>query len=272
MEQLRIPVGDGLVLDALADGPADGEIVLLLHGFPQSAWSWREVWPALVGAGYRVVAPDQRGYSPDARPTDVAAYRMAPLVQDAVAVLDAVGADRAHLVGHDWGAAVSWHTAGRHQDRIRTLTAISVPHPLAFVEALRTDPDQRRRSRYMKDWLDPSAEEQLLDGGLQQVFGGVPGVDAGAYEERLREPGALTAALAWYRAQSLDDLDGLGPITMPTMHVWSTQDQALGPAGAHGTAAHVEGPYRFEVLEGISHWIPEQAPEDLCRLLLEHLR
>lgn len=272
MEQLRIPVGDGLVLDALAAGPADGTVVLLLHGFPQSAWSWREVWPALVSAGLRVVAPDQRGYSPDARPVGVQHYQMTSLVTDAAAVLDAVGADRAHVVGHDWGAAVAWHLAGRHPDRVRTLAAVSVPHPLAFVEALRTDPDQRRRSRYMKDWLDPGAEEQLLGGGLERVFGGVPGVDASAYVDRLRAPGALTAALSWYRAQSLDDLQGLGPITAPTMHVWSDDDAALGPAGAHGTAAHVDGPYRFEVLEGVSHWVPEQAPEQLSRLLLEHLR
>lgn len=276
MEQLRIRVGDGLVLDAVvdgpADGPADGPVALLLHGFPQSAWSWREVSPALVAHGLRVVAPDQRGYSPDARPVGVEHYRMTALVADAVAVLDAVGADRAHVVGHDWGAAVAWHLAGRHPDRVRTLTAVSVPHPLAFVEALRTDDDQRKRSRYMKDWLDPGAEKSLLAGGLERVFGGVPGVDASEYVARLREPGALTAALSWYRAQSLDDLDGLGPITMPTMHVWSDDDAALGPAGAHGTAAHVAGPYRFEVLPGVSHWIPEQAPAELSRLLLEHLR
>ena len=270
MEQLRIPVGDALVLDALADGPADGVVVLLLHGFPQSAWSWREVWPALTAAGFRVVAPDQRGYSPDARPVGVEHYRMTSLVADAVAVLDAVGAEQAHVVGHDWGAAVAWHLAGRHQERVRTLTAVSVPHPLAFVEALRTDDDQRRRSRYMKDWLDPGAEEQLLADGLQTVFGGI--VDGTPYVARLSEPGALTAALSWYRAQSLDDLEGLGPITAPTMHVWSDGDAALGAAGAHGTGAHVDGPYRFEVLEGVSHWVPEQAPQELSRLLLEHLR
>ena len=124
LPSLRLPVGDGLVLDALHmgpdTGPADGPVVLLLHGFPQSSWCWRGVWPALAAAGLRVVAPDQRGYSPDARPADVADYRMAALVADAVAVLDAVGADRAHVVGHDWGAAVAWQLAARHPDRVRT--------------------------------------------------------------------------------------------------------------------------------------------------------
>ncbi len=272
MEQLRIPVGAGLVLDAVDDGPPDGQVVLLLHGFPQTSWSWREVWPPLVDAGFRVVAPDQRGYSPDARPDGVEHYRLSALVADALSVLDAVGAQAAHVVGHDWGAAVAWHLAGRHPQRVRTLTAVSVPHPLAFVEALRNDDDQRRRSRYMKDWQDPAAEQQLLDRGLDKLFGAVPGVDLSVYDEHMREPGALTAALAWYRAQSVADLEGLGPITVPTLHVWSDQDAALGPAAAHATAAHVQGPYRFEVLEGISHWVPEQAPDALSRLLLEHLR
>lgn len=272
MEQLRIPVGDDLVLDAVATGPADGPVVLLLHGFPQSSWSWRAVWPALADAGFRVVAPDQRGYSPDARPVGVAHYRMSELLADVLAVLDAVGADTAHVVGHDWGAAVAWQLAARYPGRVRSLTAVSVPHPRAFVEALRSDPDQRARSRYMKEWQDPAAEQRLLAAGLDYLFGGIPTVDAEHYAARMQEPGALTAALSWYRAQSLADLDGLGTVTAPTLHVWSDGDAALGPVAALATASHVAGPYRFEVLEGVSHWVPEQAPDALTGLLLEHLR
>ena len=270
MESLRVPVGE-LVLDAVAVGPPDGPPVVLLHGFPQTSWSWRGVWPALADAGFRVVAPDLRGYSPDARPTGVDAYRMEHLVADVVAVLDHVGGS-AHLVGHDWGAAIAWHVAGRHADRVRTLTAVSVPHPLAFAHALRTDPDQRARSQYMRDWRSPETEQALLDGGLEQVFGGIPAVDGERYLAVLRQPGALTAALGYYRAQSVRDLEGLGPVTAPTLHVWSDQDPALGPTAAHATGDHVAGPYRFEVLQGVSHWVPEQAPDRLSALLLEHLR
>ena len=271
MESLRIPVADDLVLDALTGGPADGEVVLLLHGFPQTCWSWRGVWPGLVDAGFRVVAPDQRGYSPDARPVGVEHYAMTELVSDAVAVLDALGARTAHVVGHDWGAAVAWQVAGRHPDRVRTLTTVSVPHPVAFVEALRSDPEQRARSRYMKDWADPGTEEKLLAGGMTDLFG-IPAVDAAHYLERMRQPGALPAALSYYRAQSIRDLDGLGPITAPTLHVWSDGDAALGPTAAHATGDHVDGPYRFEVLPGVSHWVPEEAATRLTELLLEHLR
>lgn len=270
MQTLRVPSGD-LVLDAVAVGPDDGPVVVLLHGFPQTSWSWRGVWPELADAGYRVVAPDLRGYSPDARPVGVEHYRMPVLVGDVLAVLDAVGDDPVHLVGHDWGAAIAWHTAARHPARLRSLTAVSVPHPLAFVEALTTDEDQRRRSQYMRDWHDPATEQRMLDGGLEQVFGGIPAVDAQRYLARLREPGALTAALSYYRAQSRADLAGLGPVGVPTLHVWSDQDEALGRAGAERTAAHVSGPYRFEVLAGVSHWVPEQAPQALVALLLDHL-
>ena len=270
MEHLRIPCGD-LVLDAVASGPADGPVVVLLHGFPQTSWTWHAVWPQLAGAGYRTVAPDLRGYSPDARPEGIDAYRLEHLVGDVLAVLDHVGADAAHIVGHDWGAAIAWQLAARHQGRVRTLTAVSVPHPLAFVGALRTDDDQRARSRYMKDWLDPAAERALLGGGLQQVFGGIPSASVDRYLAVLREPGVLTHALAYYRAQSLADLYGLGPVTAPTLHVWSDGDHALGPAAAHATGAHVAGPYRFEVLHEVSHWIPEQAPGQLAALVLAHL-
>ena len=271
MDELRIPTGD-LVLHAVADGPPDGAPVLLLHGFPQTSWSWRGVWPALAEAGFRVVAPDLRGYVPEARPTRVEDYRMSELVSDALAVLDHVGAADAHVVGHDWGAATGWQLAGRHPERVRTLTAVSVPHPVAFRDALASDPDQRARSQYMRDWRSPDAEQALLDGGLSRVLGDAPGVDAERYLAVLREPGALTAALGPYRAQSRADLDGLGPITAPTLHVWSDGDAALGPAAAHATGRHVIGPYRFEVLTGVSHWVPEQAPDRLAALLLEHLR
>jgi pimeloyl-ACP methyl ester carboxylesterase len=275
MENLQLTVG-AFVFDALAAGPADGRVVLLLHGFPQTSWSWRLVMPALADAGYRVVAPDQRGYSPGARPVGVDAYRMPHLVGDVVGMLDALGVDRADVVGHDWGAAVAWQVAARHPDRVRTLTAVSVPHPLAFVDALRTDEDQRERSQYMKLFrIEGKAEETLLgddDTGLRTLFGRMEGaVDAEVYESLMREPGVLTAGLNWYRGQQLSDIEDVGPTTVPTLYVWSDEDPALGPTAAHATAAHVSAPYRFEILHGVSHWIPEEAPEQLATWLLEHL-
>lgn len=275
METVRLATGR-LVFDALADGPPDGRLVVLLHGFPQTSWSWRHVMAALAGAGMRVVAPDQRGYSPGARPEGVPAYAMSHLVGDVVGMLAALGADRADVVGHDWGAAVGWQLADRHPSRVRTLTAVSVPHPLAFVDALRTDDDQRRRSQYMKLFqVEGKAEEVLLrdgDGGLRTFFGGAEATaDVDRYVALMKEPGVLTKCLNWYRAQTIADIKGMGPTTVPTLYVWSDDDLALGPTAAHATAAHVAAPYRFEILHGVSHWIPEEAPGELSTWLLEHL-
>jgi pimeloyl-ACP methyl ester carboxylesterase len=273
-ERLEIAVGS-FTFDALTAGPAGGELVLLLHGFPQSSHEWRAQVDALGAAGYRAVAPDQRGYSPRARPVGVEHYRAEHLVADVIGMADALGADRFHVVGHDWGASVGWHVAGRHPDRLLTLTPVSVPHPGAFSRALRSD-DQRGRSSYFALFRQEGKAEDVLleDGGnrLRAMFPltGLDG-DVEVYVERMLQPGAMTAALNWYRAVDIASVKGIGPIKTPTMFVWSTADPAIGRAAAEDTARHVDGPYRFEVLEGIGHWIPESAADELTRLLLDHL-
>jgi pimeloyl-ACP methyl ester carboxylesterase len=271
MRRTQIELDGDLVFDALVDGPVDGEVVLLLHGFPQSAAIWLPQIEALAAVGYRAVAFDQRGYSPGARPGAVEEYRIGHLVTDALAI----GGERPfHVVGHDWGAGVGWHLAGKHPERIRTLTALSVPHPLAFATALASPTsDQRAQSSYIAFFRQTGlAEEALLAGGLAAAL------RASAYpgdiDERLRamsEPGVLTAALNWYRALDLSLLSGVGSVVVPTLYIWSTGDVALSREGAEATAGHVVGPYRFEVLTGVSHWIPEEVPDTLTRLLLEHL-
>jgi pimeloyl-ACP methyl ester carboxylesterase len=273
-ERLEIPVGP-FTFDARAAGPAGGEPVLLLHGFPQSSFEWRSQLDALAAAGYRAVAPDQRGYSPRARPVGVDQYGAEALVGDAIGIADALGFDRFHLVGHDWGAAVAWHVAGRHPERLRTLTPVSVPHPQAFADALLGE-DQRQRSSYIDLFREEGKAEEVLleDGGNRlraMLSGSGLGDDVEEYVTRMLEPGAMTAALNWYRAVDIGSVRGLGPIVTPTMFVWSTDDMALGREGAEATAKHVDGRYRFEVLEGVSHWIPEAASGELNRLLLEHL-
>ncbi len=273
MERLRVTVGD-LVFDALADGPVDGDLVLLLHGFPESAAEWTRVVPLLAAAGYRVVAPDQRGYSPGARPAGVAAYHIDHLVADVAGMADALDADRFHLVGHDWGALVAWHVAARHAARVRTLTIVSVPHPQPFAAARASDPDQRQRSEYIALFREPEAPERLfLDNDAAMLRTALSEAAPAVVDEHIRvlsDPGAMTAALNYYRAWD-DALDSVGRVDVPTLFVWSTDDVALGRVPAEATAAWVTGPYRFEVLEGVSHWIPEVAPAVLSRLVLEHL-
>jgi pimeloyl-ACP methyl ester carboxylesterase len=271
---MELAVGD-LVFDARAAGPADGELVLLLHGFPQTSFSWRNQLDALGAAGYRAVAPDQRGYSPGARPADVGEYRVERLVGDVLGFAEALGVERFHLVGHDWGGAVAWQVAGRHPERLRTLTSLSTPHPAAFRRSIQ-DGEQRDKSSYMLFFRSPEAEPFFLDNdaaGLRALYTS-SGLADDAVEEYVRvltQPGAMTAALNWYRAADPGLVEGLGPITTTTMYVWSTYDPALGRDAAEGTAAHVEGPYRFEVLEGVGHWIAEETPDALNTLLVDHL-
>jgi pimeloyl-ACP methyl ester carboxylesterase len=270
-DPVLIPTPRG-TFDALAAGPASRRPVLLLHGFPESAAQWEHQLAALAHAGYRAVAFDQRGYSPRVRPTDVDAYGPDELIADVVAVADALDWPRFDLVGHDWGSAVAWMTAAAHPERLRTLTAISTPHGAAFRDALRGDPDQQERSAYFAAFRAPAgeAERDLLDaGGLRRLFDGLPASRIDAYVERFSEPGALTAALNWYRAMRRPT--NSGPITTPTLYVWSTRDAFIGETAARGVAQYVTGPYRLEVLDGVSHWISEEAPERLSRLLLEHL-
>jgi len=274
-ERLEVPVGE-FVFDARAAGPADGELVLLLHGFPQTSWEWRSQLQALGDAGYRAVAPDQRGYSPRARPQGVEHYEVQHLVADVLAIADWLGGHQFHLVGHDWGAAVAWAVGGLHQERLRTLNIVSVPHPKAFATALAESEDQRDKSSYIELFRQEGKAEEVLgeDDFLRlRMMLNTAGSEADTeeYMRVLGQPGALTAALNWYRAMKPGLVGDIGPITMPTMFVWSTNDIALGRVGAEATGQHVEGPYRFEVLEGVSHWIPEQAADDLNRLLLDHL-
>jgi pimeloyl-ACP methyl ester carboxylesterase len=273
---------NGLTFSAMAAGPKGGRPVVFLHGFPQTSWSWHHQIDHLGAEGYRALAFDQRGYSKGARPPDVDDYRIDALVADVLAVADAQGMEHFDLVGHDWGAMVAWVTAGRHRERVRSLTAVSVPHPAAFTAALGGgDPDQAQRSSYIGVFRQDGVAERALLGedgsgdGLRTMFaasGLAPEADeVDVFVAAMLEPGALTAALNWYRAMSAEALGDVGRISVPTLYIWSTEDIAIGRQAAESTAEWVSGPYRFEVLTGVSHWIPEAAPKELSRLLLEHL-
>ncbi|UPU41072.1 MULTISPECIES: alpha/beta fold hydrolase [Rhodococcus] len=267
----EIPVGD-LTFDVLISGPDDGIPLVALHGFPESAASWGKVTPLLTAAGYRVIAPNQRGYSAGARPEGVDAYKIEHLVADVVGLLDALGLSDAHLVGHDWGSAVAWQVVGRHPNRIRSLTAISVPHPTAFGWALREDEDQKQRSSYIGLLRQEGKAEEVLSEDnfrrLRAMFDGQ--IDPEFADEHIRVlsgEGALTGALNWYRAMTRDFGD-IDRTTVPTTYVWSTGDTALGRAGAERCGEFVDAPYEFVVLDGGSHWIPEERAEELAETIL----
>jgi pimeloyl-ACP methyl ester carboxylesterase len=266
-----------LVFDVHDSGPADGEPVVLLHGFPQDARAFDRLTPALHSAGLRTLAPDQRGYSPGARPAGRSAYVVRELVDDVLALLDAAGLESAHLVGHDWGGIVAWALAAWHPWRVRTLTALSVPHPAAMGQAM-VHSDQLLRSSYIGFFQLPAVPERVLRAGhgalLKRTLrqGGLPEDLVEAYVTRLREPGALTAALNWYRALPLGARTPVGAVRVPTLHVWGDADAFLGRAAIEASSGFVAAPYRLEVLEGVNHWIPELAADRVGELVTAHVR
>jgi pimeloyl-ACP methyl ester carboxylesterase len=277
---LELAVG-GLTFRARCAGPEDAPVVLLLHGAPQTSLCWTAQLTALADSGYRAVAVDQRGYSPGARPDDPAAYAMSHLVDDVLGIIDAFGVDSVDLVGHDLGGAVAWTVAGHHPDRVRTLTVASAPHPLAFVRAYQApsgSSDQNERSGYIRAFrANPRGEleSQLLAddaAGLRAVMTELPDESVEAYVEALRDPGALVAVIDWYRAMSAKASAAVPPSTVPTLFVWGDADPAISRDAAVATEEHVTGPYRFVVLEGVGHWIPELAADRFTGLLLEHLQ
>jgi pimeloyl-ACP methyl ester carboxylesterase len=268
---------DGLTFDVRDAGPPDGEPVVLLHGFPQDSAAWDAVTPSLHQHGLRTLAPDQRGYSPMARPRGRKHYTLRETVADVLALLDAAELESAHVVGHDWGGMVAWALGAWHPERLRTLTALSVPHPAAMAKAMVTS-DQALRSYYVGVFQLPQLPERLLlaQGGkaLRGMLrsGGLSRGAAAHYVARMQEPGALSAALGWYRALPFQARDRVGTVRVPTLHVWSTGDTFLGRAGIEATAQFVDAPYRLEILDDVSHWIPELAADRVAELITTHVR
>lgn len=275
----RVPVGD-LTFDVHITGPEDGTPVLLLHGFPQSHRSYDAVAPLLAAEGIRTIAFDQRGYSPGARPDGQENYRLPLLAGDALGVLDALGAESAHVVGHDWGAVVAWYLAARHPERVRSLTALAFPHPDAYRAAFKQDPEQQAASEYLDFFSAESTPDVLLadDGhGLRGLYHAVDRTltdeQVSTYAALLLQPGALRAALNWYRSGSLlDESITFGPVPVPTAYLWSPTDPSVSRTAALGTADHVTGPYRLVQLDGVSHWQAEEVPDRVAAEVLATAR
>lgn len=266
----------GLRFEVTAGGDPQGRPVLLLHGFPADRYCWDGIAGRLHDANYRTLAPDQRGYSPAASPRPRSAYRIESLLSDVVALADAAGAATFDVVGHDWGAVVAWHAAIRHPDRVRSVAALSVPHPGAFAAALRHG-DQLLRSWYMAAFQLPGLPEYLLGRGHATKFrhqleaSGLDAATAARYAERARRH-AMRGPLNWYRAALLDARQPLAPVEVPAMFVWGDADRYVTSRAASGCAAWMRGPARCETLGGVSHWIPEEAGVAAGELLIEHLR
>ena len=268
---------NGLELRAIDSGPADGEPVVLLHGFPQRTSSWNQVVPLLHVAGLRTLVLDQRGYCESARPRGRRAYRLSALIGDVTGLLDAAGLPDAHVVGHDWGAVVAWGLAAAQPERVRTLTAVSVPHPAAFLTAM-VRSDQLLRSWYMGFFQLPLVPEKVLGspGPLPERalarMGMTPEMIE-RYRREMVESGAIPGGLGWYRALPFASPGATtARVQVPTTFVWSDRDPALGRGGAERTGDHVDADYRFVELRGVSHWIPDERPVELADAIIARAR
>jgi len=266
---------DGLTFDVRDEGPLDGDPVVLLHGFPERSTCWREVVPLLHPHGLRTYAPDQRGYSPGARPPRRRDYRMDRLEADVVALIEAIGLP-VHLVGHDWGASSGWLVAAHRPELVRSWTAVSVPHPAAFRRAMFTS-RQAFASWYMAAFQLPGLPERLaarpggrFDEGLRE--GGMTEADIDRFRREIVDDGALTGGLNWYRAMPFTHQRTLAePVAVPTTLVWSDGDVAVKRVSVDRCADHVTGPFELRVLEGVSHWIPTHAPEAVADAVLSRV-
>lgn len=262
---------EGLRFDVRDEGPLDGVPVVLLHGFPQRASSWERVAPLLHEAGLRTLAPDQRGYAEGARPRGRRAYAVDRLVEDLSALATQVGRP-VHVVGHDWGAVVGWAAAQR-PDLVRTLTAVSVPHPAAFLGAMTTS-DQVLRSWYVAFFQLPVLPEVVLGSPLGRRALRLSGMGTRArerFQEEMVDDGALPGALGWYRAIPFSGRGNRASVRVPTTFVWSDGDTAVSSAAALRCERHVDAPYSFVELSGVSHWIPDEAPGELAAAIIDRI-
>lgn len=275
-QRLTHVYNDGLTFDVFDQGPLDGEVVVLLHGFPERSTTWRHVAPLLHERGHRTIAMDQRGYSPGARPKRRWDYRISKLVGDLEALVDEIG-EPVHLVAHDWGAVAAWALAMQRPDLLRTLTAISVPHPMAYLRATLTS-RQFTKAYYIGLFQLPWLPELVASspGGRIDVElrkGGMTEEEVARFRREIVDDGALHYALMWYRAIFMVD-PRIAPrrkVRVPTTFIWSDRDVACDRVGAELTERYVAGPYEFVVLEGVTHWVPTQAPDAVAEAVVKRI-
>jgi len=263
--------GTGLEAQVSGEGPD----VLLVHGYPDTRACWRHQVSALNAAGYRTIAPDLRGFGASDKPADVESHHPARHVDDLLGVLDHLGVERAHLVGHDWGSAIVQQLAMTHPARARTLSCLSVGHVGSMIAA---GLPQRRMSWYMLLFQFPGIAEQWISRDDFRNFRDwlARHPDPDEVIGRMRDPHALTSGLAIYRAGAPPELLVAPPtdfplITVPTMGVWSSGDDYLTEESVMGTAKFVTASWRYERLDGVGHWMQLEAPERINELLLDFL-
>ena len=252
----------------------DGEAVILLHGFPETSRMYYDLIPVLVSEGYKVVAPDQRGYSPGARPSKISDYSIDKLSQDVIDIADAFQFEKFHLIGHDWGSAVGWVTVAFHSERVISWTALSVPHLDAFFKAMNNNPEQQRKSQYIKFFKKPILPEFYFSifgyKYLRDIWRKSSKEEIEKYLEVFKQKGALKSSLNWYRANMKNDDKSIGDIAAPTLIIYGLKDMAIGEKSVDESEKYLKGDYKIEKLES-GHWLIQESFEAVSKSILNHL-
>lgn len=273
---------NGIRLHVVQAGPADGALVVLLHGFPEFWFGWRHQIQPLAEAGFRLLIPDQRGYNLSDKPKGVRAYRLEELTRDVIGLLDALGRQKCYLIGHDWGAAVAWNVGVSYPQRIEKLVIMNVPHPAVMLNFLRRDPRQMLKSWYIALFQIPGLAEWLLSlnqyAGIARMLFSSGKADTfseaeiNEYRRAWAQPAALTSMINWYRA-----LVQYRPVQlahprlhMPVLMLWGKRDIALSHQMAQPS---IELCHQGQLIffENATHWVQHDESDQVNRLLLEFL-
>ena len=252
----------------------EGDAIILLHGFPETSRMWYQLIPILANEGFKVIAPDQRGYSQGARPSKISDYTIDKLSKDITDIADAFQLEKFHLIGHDWGSAVGWYTVSINADRIISWTALSVPHLDALFESINTDKEQQRKSQYMSFFKKPILPELYFKifgyKYLKDIWRKSSTLEIEKYLEVFKQRGALKASLNWYRANINNSINMIGNIDTPTLILYCMQDMAIGEKSVDESAKYLKGEYNIEKLD-VGHWLIQESFESVSNSILKHL-
>ena len=276
----EVQIGEYTLNCRIAGMENDGETIILLHGFPETSYMWINLMKVLAEKGYRVIAPDQRGYSPNARPTFIKEYSLKHTSSDVLAIANAYNLQRFHLVGHDWGASVGWAFVAEYPERLYSWTSLSIPHMKAFQEAYRSDFDQQRRSKYIGFFNMPFFPELYLSfndyNNLKNIWRAHGDEEKEAYLSVFRQSGALRSALNWYRAnigrrRNPSDHINFGIVRVPTLLIWGNMDMAIGRKSIDLNEQYMAGPYNFLELY-VGHWLIQESFDDVSKAIINHIK
>ena len=252
----------------------EGEAVILLHGFHETYRMWYQLIPILANEGFKVIAPDQRGYSQGARPSKISDYTIDKLSKDIIDIADAFQLEKFHLIGHDWGSAVGWYIVSINADRIISWTALSVPHLDAFFESINTDKEQQRKSQYISFFKKPVLPELYFKifgyKYLKDIWRKSSTLEIEKYLEVFKQRGALKSSLNWYRANINNSNNMIGNIDTPTLILYGIKDMAIGEKSVDESAKYLQGEFNIEKLD-VGHWLIQESFESVSNIILQHL-